>query len=57
MRSKFGGRGFIKWIQDYKSCVVEEPEFDDIPGGGSSLDGEWLYQDSWSQRSKFEGDY
>ena len=30
--------------------------FDNIPGGGSSLDGELLYQDSWSQRSKFEGE-
>ena len=61
MRSKFGGRGFIKWIQDYKtefdnSCAVKEPEFDNIPGSGSSLDRELLHQDLWSQRSKFEGD-
>ena len=43
-------------MQDYESCAVEEPEFDDIPGGGSSLGRELLLQDLWSQRSKFEGD-
>ena len=41
MKSKFGGRGFIKWIQDYGSCAVKEPEFDNIPGGGSSLDRDY----------------
>ena len=56
VRSKFGGRGFIKWIQDYKICAVEELEFDDISCGGSLLDRELLLQDSWSQRRKFEGD-